>query len=705
MEELITIAKKLRKLSHCHLFWKGHCFIPKDKCYFAHGLRDMRRLSHKEHDSLTKENPELIPFLEDADLLQSKLLFEHQINLPYEEGIDTSETHSVDEDCEYVDSDGEKVRPVMRKGKTTEQARMRTRWQRKVMNEYLMEVLTKFEGTLITKDFVEKEFFKIRVRFTYSRLKLNETFYEKRGKLIPTQENTTYLFKFPETTEQITTILKNRMVRALVSYLSENQEEQLPVYKKLIMKQDYSTLGLPDAPLAALSKLISWEQDDIVDKLVEDQEFRLNCFEALRKELPHRFSDLTATTKIFEIENVRMKAVQAKVAEMLANLDACQNFYLPWAEIRDQISAKDLEELDRGDEMKSYCIDQSWFTFTTPSSQYLIHIPKIVSPESEEDEEKKSTVMTKFSKEEIALFYQHTASSINTHNRCFGQMTEAQMDNQLEEFKAQNGIQVDAFSSERNIVVVDNWDKLEYALSILRGQDWMGVDIEGRLRFNGFIELVQIGVPNHIFVFDFVVIDPHHPYREMFILVLKYLFEDENRVKVFHDGRRDSEALHCIFNICPKNIVDTSPGLMLFKQLEMYSAWLQKKDSTKRMSKTFKFRQLDVATPGLNTVLSTFRASHGVNNLKEEMHKAMGKKGVNFRQRPIDPDFLSYAAQDVEDLVEVGINMLEAIIEKSTSFGTVGQSLLDPLAHIFDENIGFGCQRYKEKILMPPSDT
>jgi len=59
-------------------------------------------------------------------------------------------------------------------------------------------------------------------------------------------------------------------------------------------------------------------------------------------------------------------------------------------------------------------------------------------------------------------------------------------------------------------------------------------------------------------------------------------------------------------------------------------------------------------TPGLNDTLKAFNASHGVNPLKEKMHKAF-KESVYayYRKHPVDLDAQIYAALDVIDLVEV----------------------------------------------------
>lgn len=66
--------------------------------------------------------------------------------------------------------------------------------------------------------------------------------------------------------------------------------------------------------------------------------------------------------------------------------------------------------------------------------------------------------------------------------------------------------------------------------------------------------------------------------------------------------------------------------------------------------------------PGLNEILSTYNARHGINIQKEEMHAKFNTLPKEyFLQRPMDTDFLEYSVRDVEDLVEVYHEMKEII--------------------------------------------
>lgn len=70
-------------------------------------------------------------------------------------------------------------------------------------------------------------------------------------------------------------------------------------------------------------------------------------------------------------------------------------------------------------------------------------------------------------------------------------------------------------------------------------------------------------------------------------------------------------------------------------------------------------------TPGLNDVLGSHEVQHGINTLKDKFKKIFSDYALNkklFGTRPLDPEFISYSAQDVEDLVELSY-LLEAKLE------------------------------------------
>ena len=51
---------------------------------------------------------------------------------------------------------------------------------------------------------------------------------------------------------------------------------------------------------------------------------------------------------------------------------------------------------------------------------------------------------------------------------------------------------------------------------------------------------------------------------------LKELMEDSKICKVFHDGRKDSLALHFFLDACPSNVFDLSAVYVMLEQMEQY---------------------------------------------------------------------------------------------------------------------------------------
>jgi len=121
--------------------------------------------------------------------------------------------------------------------------------------------------------------------------------------------------------------------------------------------------------------------------------------------------------------------------------------------------------------------------------------------------------------------------------------------------------------------------------------------------------------------------------------------ENPKICKIFHDGRKDSLALHLFTNSCVNNMFDTSAVHMLNEHLnkcveefkEIFelpeTQTLEEVKKVEPEFKSFKFEKGDeekvnkiqmsfdrIGPPGLNKVLSVYGASHGDNNLKEYFH-------------------------------------------------------------------------------------
>ena len=131
------------------------------------------------------------------------------------------------------------------------------------------------------------------------------------------------------------------------------------------------------------------------------------------------------------------------------------------------------------------------------------------------------------------------------------------------------------------------------------------------------IDLVQLSNGQQIFVFDIHELKSSQEAPELLataLRVLAHLFQNEGIAKVFHDCRKDSQALHQYLGICPKNVFDTAALYTLDAQLGLYAA--QDALDVDEIHKGIE----DPFQAGLNDVLKRYEATHGLNLLKQTMH-------------------------------------------------------------------------------------
>ena len=74
----------------------------------------------------------------------------------------------------------------------------------------------------------------------------------------------------------------------------------------------------------------------------------------------------------------------------------------------------------------------------------------------------------------------------------------------------------------------------------------IGVDLEGRLRKNGYIEMIQLNNGSNTFLIDIYQMDLNGNVEtfELTKKLLRNVFCNEKILKIFHDCRHDSLALH-----------------------------------------------------------------------------------------------------------------------------------------------------------------
>ena len=184
----------------------------------------------------------------------------------------------------------------------------------------------------------------------------------------------------------------------------------------------------------------------------------------------------------------------------------------------------------------------------------------------------------------------------------------------------------------------------------------LGVDLEGRLRKNGFIEMIQLNNGVNTFLIDVyrMLLEGEMETFELTKKILRNIMCDERVLKIFHDCRHDTLVLHEIMNTCVINIFDTSAVETYRGQLRVYE---NEKDKHKALKNV-----VNVKTPGLNEILEKYHAPHGINLNKDWFHQ-LWKKGHTelFERRPLDPQYREYCIKDVLDLPHVYSEMIEGL--------------------------------------------
>jgi hypothetical protein len=153
--------------------------------------------------------------------------------------------------------------------------------------------------------------------------------------------------------------------------------------------------------------------------------------------------------------------------------------------------------------------------------------------------------------------------------------------------------------------------------------------------------MLQIAVYEYILLVDLFIIKILPEVYAKAAEWIRSLMSNREILKVFFDCHKDSEALHKGLSSCVENVLDVQAMHMLLKQ------W-----------KTEIKEGNTVSTPGLNKSLGEYKASHGINEYKEEMKRIFNEEYGSYGKRPLSLMYIRYAAKDVEDLIEVKDKML-----------------------------------------------
>eukprot|EP00742_Colponemidia_sp_Colp-10_P008672 GILJ01009407.1.p1 GENE.GILJ01009407.1~~GILJ01009407.1.p1 ORF type:complete len:856 (-),score=129.57 GILJ01009407.1:122-2689(-) len=178
----------------------------------------------------------------------------------------------------------------------------------------------------------------------------------------------------------------------------------------------------------------------------------------------------------------------------------------------------------------------------------------------------------------------------------------------------------------------------------------LAVDCEGvNLSKEGSLTLVQIACQAGVFIFDILEAQQstNSAYLNDMVTLLRSLFDNEECVKVFHDCRRDTEALLHHLGITVKHIVDTQVVFALIQEYASVFANTSTKHSAvvQRTSKT----KSSCGRIGFNALLKQYNLSP--NSEKDRVHDIMQQNPKFWSIRPLTMEMISYATQDVQHLL------------------------------------------------------
>ena len=156
----------------------------------------------------------------------------------------------------------------------------------------------------------------------------------------------------------------------------------------------------------------------------------------------------------------------------------------------------------------------------------------------------------------------------------------------------------------------------------------IAVDIEGDLGRNGHLSIIQLyGGGDEVYIFDLLIVP-----ELMKKCGLDNLLTSPVYLKLFHDCRKDTEALYYQFDVKVCNVFDTQAAYSVIHNLA----------SNNRV--------------GLNTVLAEY-GSGQVNDLKEGFQHGI------WNERPLPTHALEYASKDVNFMISAYHSMKNALDE------------------------------------------
>ncbi|CDW77758.1 3-5 exonuclease family protein [Stylonychia lemnae] len=508
-------------------------------------------------------------------------------------------------------------------------------WQVKITAEFMRLLFQEVgQNCILYKSIVIKKFIEAGVPLTWNKLCSAQVVYEKKTCFPPWNLKRSFILVLPINDVDQNNQVVQKCATQIITQMIDDQKEnfKLPIQVTEISKIYHKIINLRDPPLFIVAKQQCQSLEGYFYRILETNEtIKYNIVQHLKS----NYSEFDWAQNLIEKIDIQQYTL-----------------FLPTQSKRFPLSKIFHEELEKRVFVNGITqVETLYNHLRTKFSDSITkddHLEKIVPisflklqyriiklgsaniflNEFHQQQQDIHTIL-EYSVVQCSLCLQNpqTISSISTDN--------IQQFEEIQYIKDKNN----------KILIVNDENTLSLASSILRQQESVGVDLEGRLKRNGYIVLLQLGCADEVvIIFDIYMLEQDLVLMEKAQNVLSFIFMNESIRKVFFDGRKDIEALHFILNIGVRNSFDIQAVHMLFCQL-------------KELKKNRKHYEIKgVNTPGLNDVLKRYPVKNGVNTFKDKFKEIFNdfiKTNEIFYNRPLNPEFISYAAQDVQDLSQL----------------------------------------------------
>ncbi|CDW72630.1 UNKNOWN [Stylonychia lemnae] len=551
----------------------------------------------------------------------------------------------------------ERMKQAKSKQRTTSELEILRPWQNKLMISFLAKLFKESQHEYLLKSTVVRKYNEAGVPFIQPRIAQHKTYYEKKNNYppwalsqkveiwLPFLDQESFLKRVES---QISLIIQAKIDRLLEKF-------KLPIMQVDIQKDYNLQLQILDPPLHVVTRCLKVDMDTFFNKVLE---IRGNIRNEVARYLCEKYIEKDwAKILLIKIQDVDLNLIMLQSHQSLIiresiirDLDKniVINTICEPGQLYGYLAAKYLNSIKNNevfDKIITECyIKYGYKLIKIGSGTFIICPNKYISINSDQNPEVNKKCTDESNKEAKYFEYKMVHCSLCNEEQPNSQILE-QMLNSAYRVIGENET-LTYYENER-ILIVNNYASLALSLKKMSEQASLGVDLEGRLRVGGYINLIQIACEDAIFIFDIhqiTSIQNDKNLLQLTIQVLKCIFLNPSIRKVFFDGKRDLEALHFIIGVGIRNFYDAQAiHMTLFQLMEMH-----------KNQKLFELKY--VATPGLNDVLSKYKVSHGLNSLKEQFKKLFDNRIDSKKYlyaRPIDPDFASYSAQDVENLSEL----------------------------------------------------